>query len=136
MAMADGLNLSGAATTAELFFPTEERVGESKRHLKLRTLLYQVLGLTLADRAAVGCDQFVYRDPTNPKVGLAPDAFVRPFTPSRYLPGHWLVHDAPGLGPTMRLTPAEQHAKAAEQHAKALQRVLELEAELKRRGNG
>jgi hypothetical protein len=59
------------------FFPAEAEVPETKRHLKLRTLLYQVLELAFADRAAIGCDQLVYWDPTDPKACLAPDAFVR-----------------------------------------------------------
>lgn len=230
MAMSDGISV-GEAPAAELFFPTDEQVPESKRHLKLRTLLYQVLDLAFADRAAIGCDQFVYWEPTNPQACLAPDAFVRfgqadslfdswktwqngtpevaveiisksderdrdwgaklsrynrlgvselvrfdpdssdqplrvwdlsegglierdvtgTSTPSRCLPGHWLVLASPGLGPVLRLshdpegtrlypTPAEQHARAAEsvreQHARAAERVRELEAELERRGKG
>lgn len=58
-------------------FPVEARVPETKRHLELRTLLYQLLKLAFADRAAIGCDQFVYWDPTEPRACLAPDAFVR-----------------------------------------------------------
>lgn len=58
-------------------FPDSADVPESKRHLKQRTLLYQVLDLAFADRAAIGCDQFVYWDPTDPTQCLAPDAFVR-----------------------------------------------------------
>jgi Uma2 family endonuclease len=58
-------------------FPDFADVPESKRHLKQRTLLYQVLDLAFADRAAIGCDQFVYWDPTDPRQCLAPDAFVR-----------------------------------------------------------
>ncbi len=59
-----------------LFFPVEERVPESKRHLELRTLLYQVLKYRLAARASIGCDQFVYWDRRNPKACLSPDGFV------------------------------------------------------------
>ncbi len=76
MAMSDGIRLSDAPKTAELFFPTSEQVPESKRHLQLRTLLYQVLDLAFAKHAAIGCDQFVYWDASNPRVCLAPDAFV------------------------------------------------------------
>ncbi len=60
-----------------LYFPTEEEVPESKRHLHARTALYQILHLAFADRAAIGCEQFVYWDPTDPSACLAPDAFVR-----------------------------------------------------------
>jgi hypothetical protein len=43
----------------------------------LRTLLYQFLQLAFADVAAIGSEQFVYWDPTNPLACLAPDAFLR-----------------------------------------------------------
>lgn len=58
-------------------FPAFADVPETKRHLKQRTLLYQVLDLAFADRSAIGCEQFVYWDPTDPTQCLAPDAFVR-----------------------------------------------------------
>jgi hypothetical protein len=197
-----------------LFFPSEEEVGETKRHLKLRTLLYQVLELAFADRAAVGSDQFIYWDATDPKACVSPDAFVclgqpdslfnswkvwergtpevaievisasderdrdwqakltryrnlgvtelvrfdpngdeQPLriwdrvgsnlvarasvgfsTPSRCLPGHWVVRDVPDLGLALRLsrdeagtdlyfTPAEKHTE----------RMRELEALLRQR---
>jgi Uma2 family endonuclease len=62
---------------APLHFPDHEKVPENKRHFELRTLLYQLLKLAFADHAAIGCDQFVYWDPTDPRACLAPDAFVR-----------------------------------------------------------
>src|SRR6478752_4804095 len=62
---------------APLNFPEEEELPQTKRHLELRTLLYQLLKHAFADRAAIGCDQFVYWDPTDPKACLAPDGFVR-----------------------------------------------------------
>lgn len=61
---------------AALYFPEFASVPESKRHLELRTLTWQFLKLAFSDIAAVGCDQFVYWDETNPRVCLAPDAFV------------------------------------------------------------
>ncbi|HXK20792.1 MAG TPA: Uma2 family endonuclease [Polyangiaceae bacterium] len=60
-----------------LHFPESEDVGESKLHLELCTLLYQLLKLAFADHASVGCDQFVYWDAKDPRANLAPDAFVR-----------------------------------------------------------
>jgi Uma2 family endonuclease len=60
-----------------MHFPVAAEVPETKRHLELRTLLYQLLKLAFADRGAIGCDQFVYWDPTDPRACLAPDAFVR-----------------------------------------------------------
>jgi Uma2 family endonuclease len=58
-------------------FPEHEQVPESKRHFRLRTLLYEFLALAFADGATIGSDQFMYWDPTDPKACLAPDAFVR-----------------------------------------------------------
>ncbi|MBI4699778.1 MAG: Uma2 family endonuclease [Deltaproteobacteria bacterium] len=50
---------------------------ESKRHLRLRTALYQMLQLALGGRAAVGSEQFVYWNARDPGRRLAPDVFVR-----------------------------------------------------------
>jgi Uma2 family endonuclease len=58
-------------------FPVEETVPENKRHLELRTLLYEVLKLAFGDRAAIGSDQFVYWNAADPRECLAPDVFVR-----------------------------------------------------------
>jgi hypothetical protein len=58
-------------------FPEAEQVPEPKLHLEQKTLLYQILTLAFGDRAAIGCDQFVYWDPTDPRQCLAPDAFLR-----------------------------------------------------------
>lgn len=58
-------------------FPEQELVPETKRHLELRSLLYEILKLHFAESALIGSDQFVYWDPTDPKQSLAPDAFVR-----------------------------------------------------------
>jgi Uma2 family endonuclease len=71
----DGYRYSRAPVV--LHFPAEAEVPESKRHLELRTLLYQYLDLAFSQGAAIGCDQFVYWDPTDPRACLAPDAFVR-----------------------------------------------------------
>ncbi len=61
---------------AALYFPEFASVPESKRHLELRTLAWQFLKLAFSEVAAVGCDQFVYWDAANPRLCLAPDAFV------------------------------------------------------------
>jgi hypothetical protein len=76
MAMSTGEHVSEQNEPRALHFPSAAEVPESKRHLELRTLLYQLLAPAFADRAAVGCDQFVYWDPTDPAECLAPDAFV------------------------------------------------------------
>ena len=67
------MGMSGAEQLVH--FPVEAEVPESKRHLQLRTLLFQFLELAFAKEAAIGCDQFVYWDPTEPRVCLAPGAF-------------------------------------------------------------
>ncbi len=66
------MGMAGAA----LHFPEFASVPESKRHLELRTLAWQFLKLAFSEVAAVGSDQFVYWDQTNPRLCLAPDAFV------------------------------------------------------------
>ncbi len=59
-------------------FPEHEQVPESKRHFRLRTLLYEVLALAFADRATIGSDSVhVLGTRPTPKRCLAPDAFVR-----------------------------------------------------------
>jgi hypothetical protein len=68
-------------TPEPVHFPESAEVPESKWHLELRTALYDILKLAFADRACIGCDQFVYWDPTAPSACLAPDAFVRLGTP-------------------------------------------------------
>lgn len=63
-------------TEQAIHFPEQAEVPESKRHLRLRTLVWQFLAHAFADRAAIGCDQFVYWAPNDPRRCLAPDAFV------------------------------------------------------------
>jgi Uma2 family endonuclease len=75
---------------AAVHFPEEAEVPEGKRHLQLRTLLFQFLELAFAHEAGIGCDQFVYWDPTDPRACLAPDAFVR-FGQPDDLFGSWKV---------------------------------------------
>src|SRR5512143_710779 len=75
-----------------LHFPVEDEVGETGLHLELRTALYLVLKANFADRASIGCDQFVYWDPTRPSECLAPDAFLRLGTPHALFES-WKVWD-------------------------------------------
>jgi hypothetical protein len=63
-----------------IHFPAEAEMPETKRHLKLRTLLFAVLE-TFAGRASVGSEQFVYWSATDPTKCVAPDAFLRLGTP-------------------------------------------------------
>jgi hypothetical protein len=58
-------------------FPTSEEVPETKRHLRLRTALFEILEAAFAERAAIGSEQFVYWDPTDPRQCCAPDVMVR-----------------------------------------------------------
>jgi len=55
-----------------IFFPSEEKVPEGRRHLRLRTFLWQLLEAAFADRAVAGSDQLMYWDASNPKRCLAP----------------------------------------------------------------
>jgi len=71
-------------------FPTSESVPETGHHLRQRTTLWEVLGLAFRERATIGCDQFVYWDPTDPRQCLAPDAFVRLGVPNKPFPS-WKV---------------------------------------------
>ena len=58
-------------------FPVSAEVPEHRRHLRLRTLLFQFLEHAFAEVAAVGSEQFVYWDPSDPRACLSPDAFLR-----------------------------------------------------------
>lgn len=84
-----------AMQATPLHFPEHEQVPETKRHLKLRTLLFEVLELAFAKQNAVGCDQFVYWDAEDPRVCLAPDAFVRLGEPDSLF-GSWKVWEHSG----------------------------------------
>lgn len=218
--MAMPVELQYVRAPVPVHFPESEQVPETKQHFRLRTLLYEFLALAFADRATLGCDQFMYWDPTDPKACLAPDAFVRlgepdqlfrswkvwergapqlaievisedderdrnwevkleryrrvgvvelirfdpnatdpekvvriwdavegdlaerevtgSATPSRVLPGHWLIVQDVTLGPTLRLSHDAQgsnlYPTSREQSAQAEARIRELEAELARRG--
>jgi Uma2 family endonuclease len=73
-----------------LHFPEHEQVPETKWHHELKTMVNQFLKLAFADQAHIGCDQFVYWDAANPRVCLAPDAFVRLGGPDELF-GSWKV---------------------------------------------
>ena len=77
-------------TPVPVHFPEAESVPESKRHFEARTALYQMLMLAFSDRMAIGSDQFVYWDPTNPRQCLAPDVFARVGVPDEPF-GSWKV---------------------------------------------
>jgi hypothetical protein len=73
-----------------LHFPEHEQVPETKLHLELRTMLWHFLKHAFANNALIGCDQFVYWDAANPRLSLAPDAFVRLGAPDEMF-GSWKV---------------------------------------------
>jgi Uma2 family endonuclease len=58
-------------------FPEAGFVPETKRHLEQKTALYQLVKHAFRESAAIGCDQSVYWDPTDPSQCLAPDVFIR-----------------------------------------------------------
>ena len=64
-------------------FPEAERVPETGVHLRLRTALWSMIRLALAEQAMVGSDQFLYWDPTDPRQCLAPDVLVWLGAPDR-----------------------------------------------------
>jgi hypothetical protein len=60
-----------------LVFPVEHLVPETRRHLLVRTALFESVRDAFGDRVTVGSEQFVYWDPTDPRQCCAPDVFVR-----------------------------------------------------------
>jgi Uma2 family endonuclease len=60
-----------------LFFPVDEEMPETRRHLEVRTALFQSLKAAFGDRAVIGSEQLVFWDPTDPRARCAPDVMVR-----------------------------------------------------------
>jgi Uma2 family endonuclease len=69
-----------------IHFPESEEVPDALRdprrgktgvHLELRTALYFLVRDFVGERGAVGSEQFVYWDPSDPRQCLAPDLIVR-----------------------------------------------------------
>jgi Uma2 family endonuclease len=60
-----------------LVFPEHEEVPETRRHLEVRTALFQSLKAAFRETAVLGSEQFVFWDPTDPKARCAPDVMVR-----------------------------------------------------------
>lgn len=57
--------------------PESEKLGETPRHLRLRTALWQLLEREHARRHTVGSDQFVYFNARDPRRCCAPDVYVK-----------------------------------------------------------
>ncbi|HEY3254105.1 MAG TPA: Uma2 family endonuclease, partial [Polyangiaceae bacterium] len=62
---------------APLHFPESAEMPETGVHLEVRTALYLLVRDFVGDRGAVGSEQFVYWDPSDPRQCLAPDLIVR-----------------------------------------------------------
>jgi Uma2 family endonuclease len=60
-----------------LFFPVDEEMPGTRRHLEVRTALYQSLKAAFRETAVLGSEQFVFWDPTDPKARCAPDVMLR-----------------------------------------------------------
>jgi len=60
-----------------IHFPESEEMPETGVHLELRTALYLLVRDFVGARGAVGSEQFVYWDPSDPRQCLAPDLIVR-----------------------------------------------------------
>ena len=66
--------------------PEDERVPEGKRHVLLRTFLFQLLQHAFADRHSIGCSQFVFWNARDPDRRCAPDGFVKLGRPDDLFP--------------------------------------------------
>jgi Uma2 family endonuclease len=80
-------------------YPESDPLGETGFHLELRTALYLTLKQHIGPRGAVGSDQFIYYDPTNPRKCLSPDVMVHLGSPPEPFP-IWKIWErgAPHLG--------------------------------------
>lgn len=58
-------------------FPESAEMPETSLHLRLRTALFLLVSDFVGQRGAVGSEQFVYWDPSDPRQCLAPDLMVR-----------------------------------------------------------
>jgi len=66
--------------------PEDERVPLGKRHLLLRTFLFQQLQDAFADRHSIGCNQFLFWNARDPDRRCAPDGFVKLDRPDDLFP--------------------------------------------------
>ena len=82
-----------------LHFPVSEEMPETGVHQFLCLELLLLVRQFVAERGAVGSDQFVYFDPLRPRKSLAPDLIVRMGAPPELFPS-WKTWErgAPHLG--------------------------------------
>jgi Uma2 family endonuclease len=57
--------------------PDSERMGQSGRHYRMLSALYQILREAAGPEHTVSCDAFVYFDAANPRRVLAPDGAIK-----------------------------------------------------------
>jgi len=62
---------------APIHFPDSAEMPETGVHLEVRTALYLLVRDFVGQQGAVGSDQFLYWDPSDPRQCLAPDLIVR-----------------------------------------------------------
>jgi hypothetical protein len=67
--------MSGAELQT-VYFPSELKIGVTKRHNELRILLYEFLRFNFAGLARIGSNQFLYWDASDPSSWVSPDGFV------------------------------------------------------------
>jgi hypothetical protein len=79
-----------------LHFPEQELMPEGKRHLVLRTFLWQLLKFSLGPEHSIGSDQFVYWNARDKHRKLAPDAFVKLGVPDTSF-GSWKTWEQGGV---------------------------------------
>jgi Uma2 family endonuclease len=70
-------NFRYRAKPKELDFPTDAGVPETRRHYELRTTLFQIAKLALAEQASIGSAQLVFWNAADPSRSVAPDLFIR-----------------------------------------------------------
>lgn len=93
-------------------FPVECPMPETGRHLELRTTLYLLAKHAFAAKAQIGCDQFVYWDPTDPAQSCAPDLFVRLGVPHAVI-GCWKVWEGGAPELAVEIVSASDQSDAA-----------------------
>jgi hypothetical protein len=108
-----------------LRFPTDETVPEGKRHLLIRTALFDLLTVAFGDRAAIGSDQFVYWNARSPGECLAPDVMVRLDAENDVFPS-WKTWErgAPHLCVEVVSEPHEMDAKLPRYHALGVEELV------------
>lgn len=117
-----------------LHFPESALVPDTKRHLELRTLLYQIVKYTYASSSSIGCDQFVYFDASDPTRCLAPDLFVRTGVPDTAF-GSWKVwergtpHLAVEIVSESDASKASWDEKLARYHAVGVDELVRFDAD-------